>query len=101
MIFRAAQLKIKDKFVVLLDKITKKDLTEDDLRKDMENLKALITASGGLPLGIKKDDIVKQIRSKKAAGFWPTSCEYAYQAVIRELAYQQSPNKDKDIANPL
>lgn len=99
--FRMAQLEIKKKFVVVLDRITKTSKTEDELRSDLEELKALVAESGGLPLGIKKDDVVKQVRSKKAQGFWPTSVEYAYQGVIREIAYQQSPNKDKDIANPL
>lgn len=100
MVFRQAQLKIKKKFTDLLGKFTA-DKSEDDLRTDLEDLKELVADSGGLPLGIKKDDIVKQIRAKKALGFWPTSVEYAYQAVIREIAYQQSPNKDKDLKNPL
>ena len=99
--FRAVQLQIKKKFVDNLERITKTAKTEDELRIALEDLKNLITESAGLPLGIKKDDIVKQVRSRKAQGFWPTSVEYAYQAVIREIAYQQSPNKDKDIANPL
>jgi len=99
--FRKNQIEIKKKFVIVLDRITNTSKTEKELVQDLEELKVLIATYNGLPLGIKKDDVVKQIRAKKAKGFWPTSVEYAYQAVIREIAYQQSPNKDKDIANPL
>jgi hypothetical protein len=42
-----------------------------------------------------------QTSSKKAKGFWPTPVEYEYQGLIREIAFQQSPNKDKDDQNPL
>jgi len=99
--FRMAQIKVKKLFVDNLERITTTAKSEEDLKKALEDFKQLIADSGGLPLGIKKDDIVKQIRAKKGAGFWPTSAEYAYQGVIREIAYQQSPNKDKDVANPL
>lgn len=99
--FRRKQLEVKGKFVVVLTRLTAESKTEDQIRTDLEELTALVTATGGLPLGIKKDDMVKVIRSKKAKGFWPTSVEYAYQALIREIAFQQSPNKDKDLGNPL
>jgi len=99
--FRKAQLEIKKNFDVVLTRLTTQSKTEEELETDLKELKYLVTRTGGLPLGIKKDDLVKAIRSKKAKGFWPTNVEYAYQALIREIAYQQSPNKDKDIENPL
>ncbi len=64
-------------------------------------MQSLVITTEGMPLGVKKDEMVKIIRAKKAKGFWPTDVEYAYQALIREIAYQQSPNRDKDLANPL
>jgi len=30
-----------------------------------------------LPIGIKKDELFKQIRTKKARGYWPTKVEIA------------------------
>lgn len=99
--FRRKQLLVKKQFNDSFAKITFDSNTEDEIRGDLENLKQLIITTGGLPIGIKKEDMVKIIRAKKAKGFWPTSVEYAYQALIRELAYQQSPNKDKDVSNPL
>jgi len=99
--FRRKQLVIKKEFNDKFAKITFDSKTEEEIRDDLEDIKALITKTGGLPAGIKKEDMVKIIRAKKAKGFWPTSLEYAYQALIRELAYQQSPNKDKDLTNPL
>jgi hypothetical protein len=99
--FRRQQLVIKRKFNDVLDRLTFESKTEDELRTDLEDLRDLVTDTGGLPLGVKKDEMVKIIRAKKAKGFWPTSVEYAYQKLISEIAYQQSPNRDKDIANPL
>ena len=55
----------------------------------------------GLPLGIKKEELVKIIRAKKAKGFWPTNVEIAYQDLNSQIAFQQSPNREKDMANPL
>lgn len=101
MAFKRGQLMIKGQFNKVLERLSTESKTEDQLVDDLVELKGLITKTGGLPLGIKKDDMVKIIRRKKAAGFWPVPVEYAYQAVIRELTYQQSPNTEKDEANPL
>jgi len=99
--FRRKQLVLKKQFNDSFARLTFDSKTEDELKKDLEDLKQLVIDTGGLPAGVKKDEMVKIIRAKKAKGFWPTSVEYAYQALIRELAYQQSPNKDKDVSNPL
>ena len=99
--FRRNQLIIKKKFNLVLDRLTFESKTEEEIIADLKELKALVITTEGMPLGVKKDEMVKIIRAKKAKGFWPTDVEYAYQALIREIAYQQSPNRDKDLANPL
>lgn len=99
--FRRKQLIVKREFNTILDRFTFESKTEEELVTDLKELRALVTATEGLPLGIKKEEMVKIIRAKKAKGFWPTNVEYAYQKLTSEIAYQQSPNKDKDIANPL
>mmetsp|Transcript_27351 Transcript_27351/g.62796 ORF Transcript_27351/g.62796 Transcript_27351/m.62796 type:complete len:143 (-) Transcript_27351:380-808(-) len=99
--FRRLQLQQKAKFTVVLERFTNDSKTEEQLGDDLADLKQLCKITGGLPLGIKRDDIVKTVRRKKALGFWPTSVEYGYQALIREIDFQQSPNKDKDVGNPL
>uniref|UniRef100_A0A7S2R040 Plastid lipid-associated protein/fibrillin conserved domain-containing protein n=1 Tax=Eucampia antarctica TaxID=49252 RepID=A0A7S2R040_9STRA len=99
--FRQTQFRLKTAMQTLLDRIAKEDDTEAPLVSDLEALQDLIVKIGGMPLGIKRDDLVKQVRSRKAKGPWGTKPEYAYQDVIREISFQQSPNKDKDVANPL
>eukprot|EP00554_Chaetoceros_debilis_P009075 CAMPEP_0194100358 /NCGR_PEP_ID=MMETSP0150-20130528/1240_1 /TAXON_ID=122233 /ORGANISM="Chaetoceros debilis, Strain MM31A-1" /LENGTH=188 /DNA_ID=CAMNT_0038786709 /DNA_START=78 /DNA_END=644 /DNA_ORIENTATION=+ len=99
--FRRKQLRLKKEFTTVLDRFTFESKTTDAFVEDLKDLKTLVQITEGLPLGIKKDDLVKIIRAKKAKGLWPTDVEYAYQSLIREIAYQQSPNKDKDIGNPL
>ena len=99
--FRRNQLLIKKQFNAILDRFTFESKTEGEFVRALTELKALVISTEGLPLGIKKEEMVKIIRAKKAKGFWPTDVEYAYQSLNREIAYQQSPNRDKDIANPL
>ncbi len=99
--FRRKQLKLKKEFTNVLDRFTFESKTEEQFVEDLKDLQQLVIITEGLPLGIKKDDLVKIIRAKKAKGYWPTPVEYQYQALIREIAYQQSPNKDKDVGNPL
>lgn len=94
--FRAAQVIIKQKFTKVLDRLTDVSKTESELQADLVELRGLVTETGGMPLGIKKEDMVKIIRRKKAQGFWPTNVEIAYQDLIREIMFQQSPNKEKD-----
>lgn len=99
--FRRKQLEIKREFNKVLDRLTFESTTEDQLINDLVDLKKLVIYTEGLPLGIKREELVKIIRAKKAKGFWPTNVEIAYQNLTREISYQQSPNKDKDVANPL
>lgn len=100
-LFRRNQLLIKKQFNLVLDRLTFESKTGEEIVGDLKALQNLVISTEGLPLGIKKDEIVKIIRAKKAKGFWPTEVEYAYQAFIREIAFQQSPNREKDTANPL
>lgn len=77
MIFKRQQLAIKKEFVALLERLSGEGDDSDALTKDLNDLQNLIAKTGGLPLGIKKDEMVKIIRSKKAKGFWPTPVEIA------------------------
>lgn len=99
--FRKKQLLAKGEFVKVLARLTGESSTEEDLVKDLIELRELVVKTGGLPLGIKKEDMYKVIRSKKAKGFWPTDVEIAYQGFKSEVRYQQSPNTEKDMENPL
>ncbi len=99
--FRRKQLAIKRKFNTVLDRLTFESKTEEELVNDLKELRYLVIETEGLPLGIKKEEMIKIIRAKKAKGFWPTNVEIAYQKLTSEIAYQQSPNREKDIANPL
>ena len=98
--FKRQQLAIKKDFSAVLEKFLAEGNDSDALENDLKQLKALVAKTGGLPLGIKKDELFKVIRSKKAKGFWPTPVEIAYQSLIQEISYQQSPNLDKDMGNP-
>eukprot|EP00557_Chaetoceros_sp_GSL56_P008573 CAMPEP_0176491514 /NCGR_PEP_ID=MMETSP0200_2-20121128/8475_1 /TAXON_ID=947934 /ORGANISM="Chaetoceros sp., Strain GSL56" /LENGTH=196 /DNA_ID=CAMNT_0017888953 /DNA_START=87 /DNA_END=677 /DNA_ORIENTATION=+ len=99
--FRRKQLVIKKNFNTVLDRLTFESKSEQELIADLKELRSLVIATEGLPLGIKRDELIKIIRAKKAKGFWPTNVEIAYQDLTREISYQQSPNREKDLANPL
>ncbi|CAJ1958594.1 unnamed protein product [Cylindrotheca closterium] len=98
--FKRAQLLVKKEFATVLDRLATEPNNEEALVNDLQELKLLVAKTGGLPLGIKKEDVFKVIRSKKAKGFWPTAVEYAYQKLISEISFQQSPNLEKDMGSP-
>jgi hypothetical protein len=98
--FKRQQLAIKKDFNTALDKLLAETNDADALENDLKTLKGLVAKTGGLPLGIKKEELIKIIRSKKAKGFWPTPVEIAYQSLLQEISYQQSPNLDKEMGNP-
>lgn len=75
--FRKKQLVLKGEFVKVLARLTTESSTEEELVKDLKELRQLVTQTEGLPLGIKKEEMYKVIRSKKAKGFWPTDVEIA------------------------
>lgn len=64
--FKAAQLKIKKEFTDVLERFTNVSKNEDEIVKDLKDLRRLVVETGGMPLGIKKEDMVKIIRRKKA-----------------------------------
>ncbi|OEU13391.1 hypothetical protein FRACYDRAFT_269797 [Fragilariopsis cylindrus CCMP1102] len=100
MAFKREQLAVKKEFNAALDTFLNEANDSDALVKDLKDLQNLIVKAAGLPLGIKKDDLFKQIRSKKGKGFWPVPAEVAYQSLIGEIRFQQSPNLDKENGNP-
>jgi hypothetical protein len=75
--FRKVQLGLKADFVAVLARLTSVSSTESELIADLVELRELVIKTGGLPLGIKKEDMYKVIRSKKAKGYWPTNVEIA------------------------
>jgi glutaredoxin 2 len=75
--FRKKQLSLKADFVKVLARLTTESSTEEQIENDLKELKTLVIQTGGLPLGIKKEDMYKIIRTKKAKGFWPTNVEIA------------------------
>ena len=75
--FRKAQLELKGEFVKVLARLTTDSKTEEELVNDLKELRALVVRTGGLPQGIKKEDMYKIVRGKKAKGFWPTDVEIA------------------------
>ena len=96
--FKRAQLKIKQNFIDVLTRFTNESTTEAEIVKDLQELRELVIVTGGLPIGIKKEQIYKTVRAKKRLS-WSTPSEIAYQDLIREITYQQSPNTDKDLSN--
>lgn len=77
MAFKREQLALKKEFVAALETLLNEVDDEEKLEADLRVLQGLTAKGGGLPLGIKKEDLYKQIRSKKAKGFWPTNVEIA------------------------
>ncbi|GAX09693.1 hypothetical protein FisN_19Lh160 [Fistulifera solaris] len=92
--FKREQLKVKGQFTALLQKLQDDPNDETTLANDLDELRRLVRKGGGLPLGITKDEVVKQVRRRKARKFWPVNVEIAYQDLLAEIAYQQSPNTD-------
>ena len=90
--FKRQQLKIKAQAQKILDQLQDEPNSEDAIAGDLDALRRLVRSNGGLPLGITKDDVVKQVRRKKAKKYWPTNVEIAYQDLLAEIAYQTSPN---------
>ncbi|KAI2505629.1 hypothetical protein MHU86_8777 [Fragilaria crotonensis] len=67
--FKRSQLAIKADFNKVLERFTTDSKTEEQLVADLADLRLLVKKTGGLPLGVKKDELVKIIRRKKASGF--------------------------------
>lgn len=75
--FKREQLKVKGQFTALLQKLQDDPNEEDKLSNDLDELRRLVRKVGGLPLGITKEEVVKQVRRRKARKFWPVNVEIA------------------------
>lgn len=75
--FKREQLKVKGQFTALLQKLQDDPNDEETLANDLDELRRLVRKEGGLPLGITKEDLVKQVRRRKARKFWPVNVEIA------------------------
>merc|ERR1711865_103302 len=98
--FKRKEIMLKKEFNALLDKFLGEADDEEALVQDINALQKQVAKAGGLPAGLKKEELFKMIRSKKGKGFWPTRAEVAYQSLIGEIRFQQSPNMDKENGNP-
>ena len=75
--FKRLQLQRKQEFTRILEKLQNAPPTELALTSDLDELRRLIRVGRGLPLGIKREDVVKQVRRRKAQKFWPVNVEIA------------------------
>ena len=75
--FKRAQLQLKKEFQAVMERFPTEPNDESVLVQDITDLQRLVVKTQGLPLGIKKEELFKVIRSKKAKGFWPTNVEIA------------------------
>ena len=98
--FKRAQLQQKQQFLKLLQKLQDDPNDANLLASDLDQLRVLVQQGGGLPLGVTKEDLVKQVRRRKAQKFWPTPVEIAYQDLMDQVRFEQSPNKERDMENP-
>ena len=94
--FKRAQLQRKQQFNAILQKLQTDPNDAAVLAADLQQLTDMVSAGGGLPLGVSKEDVVKQVRRRKAQKFWPTTVEVAYQDLMDQVRFQQSPNKERD-----
>jgi hypothetical protein len=76
--FRRKNLRVVAQFNALLDQVGAVPNDETKLATTLDELRRLVKANGGLPIGITKDDIVKSCRRRKAKKYWPTTVEVAY-----------------------
>lgn len=96
--FKRKQLKVKKDFQGLLDQLQELPNDEAALAKCLDSMRYMVKQEGGLPLGITKEDLVKQVRRRKGRKprFWPTEVEIAYQDLVNEIILAQSPNVKVD-----
>ena len=94
--FKREQLKAKREFQAALDKLQTDPNDGGMLAKDLDELRYMVKNGSGLPEGITKDEVVKQVRRRKSKKFWPTEVEIAYQDLLYEILKKQSPNTDRD-----
>ncbi|EKU23249.1 hypothetical protein NGA_0714200 [Nannochloropsis gaditana CCMP526] len=90
----------KDKYAVL-----PQAKTEQELVAALDGLTKFVLEERGLPVGIKMQTLVSDIRKVKRAGkdakIWNKEAEISYEKLIYAINYQQSPNTSRDLTNPL
>lgn len=96
--FKRKNMAISKEFQTLLEIVTTSPNDEPTLLGALDSLRRLVKSNGGLPIGITKDTIIKTCRRRKSKKYWPTSVEVAYQDLVLEIVYQQSPNTDRDMS---
>lgn len=77
MAFKREQLKLKKEFQQVMERFPSEPNDETVLINDLKEFQSLVVKTRGLPVGLKKDELFKVIRSKKAKGYWPTAVEIA------------------------
>lgn len=60
--FKRAQLAQKKAMTDVLTRLTTVSSSEEDLVNDLKELRYLVIKGGGMPAGLKKDDLVKMVR---------------------------------------
>ena len=74
---------------------------ETALTSSLDDMRRFVRKANGLPQGITKQDVITIVRRRKAKKDWPTNAEIAYQDLLLEIQYQQSPNTQKNEDNPM
>ena len=75
--FKRKQIEKKKRFQAALDRLQEDPNDEEILAKDLDDLRRMVKEMGGLPEGITKQDVVKQVRLRKKKKYWPTNVEIA------------------------
>jgi hypothetical protein len=94
--FKRKSLAAKQRFGELLQKLQDAPNDQRVLVATLQDMQLMVEQGAGLPQGITKEEVVKQCRRRKAKKFWPTPVEIAYQDLLMEIRYQQSPDTDRD-----
>ena len=99
--FKRQNLIQKQEFQGMIDRFDSAPNDEAALADSLDEMRRFIRRASGLPQGITKQELITTIRRRKAKKYWPTNVEIAYQDLLYEIQYQQSPNTQKNDENPL
>jgi hypothetical protein len=75
--FKRKNLLVKQKFAGILDTVTTAPNNETVLAEALDEMRRMVKANKGLPIGITKEEVVKTCRRRKAKKYWPTTVEIA------------------------
>jgi hypothetical protein len=76
--FKRKNLQVSKQFLTLLETIATAPNNEDVLANALDEIRRLVKANQGLPIGITKEEIIKTCRRRKSKKYWPTQVEVAY-----------------------